>query len=88
MVTDEKMYSTLCISNSSVRCWIFLVLTALNRIDNGQKRRNFSCTIISLVFGKALLTLSVGSPDNAILSELWYGLVINCIHLGNKVYES
>ena len=78
----------LCVSNSSVRCWIFPVATALNKIDNRQKRGNFSCTIISLVLGKALLTLSVVCPDDGFLSELWYGLVINCIRLGNQIYDS
>ncbi len=61
---------------------------ALNRIDNRQKWGNFSCTIISLVLGKALLTLSVSCPDDGVLSELWYGLIINCIRLGNKIYDS
>ena len=43
---------------------------------------------ISLVLGKTLLTLSVSCPDDGVLSELWYGLVINYIRLGNKMYDS
>ena len=43
---------------------------------------------ISLVLGKALLTLSVGCPDDGVLSELWYGLVISCIRLGDEIYDS
>ena len=76
------------VSNSSVRCWIFPVARALNKIDNRQIRGNFSCTIVSFVLGKALLSLSVQCPDDGVLSELWYGLVINCIRLGNTIYDS
>ena len=62
--------------------------TALNKMDNRQIRGNFSCTIISFVLGKALISLSVECPDDGVLSEFWYGLVINCIRLGNRIYDS
>ena len=78
----------LCVPNSSVHCWFFPVATALNKIDNRQIRGNFSCTIVSFVLGKSLLSLSVQCRGDGVLSELWYGLVINCIRLGNTIYDS
>ena len=85
---SRKDITFLCISNSSVRCWIFPVAMALNKIDDRRTRGNFSCTIISFVLGKALVSLSIKCPDDGVLSELWYGLVINCIRLGNRIYDS
>ena len=85
---SRKYITFLCVSNSSVRCWIFPVAMALNKIDDRRTRGNFSCTIISFVLGKALVSLSIKFPDDGVLSELWYGLVINCIRLGNRIYDS
>ena len=66
--------------------WLFAGAISQSTLD-GRCGSN-ACTIISLIFGKAFLTLNLPFPSDGPLNELWFELFVKCIRLGNRVYDN